>query len=811
MSHRPLIPALLFFVAGILIGRTGLSCYQYLIPPLFFLISFILIISLFIPSLLKLPCYLSIFLFVGILLVLSAKTDSDLLPLAKERERVILEGTVLQPPRITGGMARVEVKAERLFIHGRVTPLREKVVVAIYDHAMDFSPCQRIRFPARLRPFKNFNNPGRYDYELAMGLRNLSCLASVSDGRHIVPMGKGHLDFPLEMMENIRRPVRDLFREKLSPRNQALFMALILGEKQGIDSELRGPFNITGLGHILAVSGLHIGIVAWLSFFLLRWLLSLSYKLTLKTDIRRIAAIMTCFPVLIYTCLAGFQISSQRAMIMVIAYLFSILLGREKEIWSTLALAALLVLALDPNALFGISFQLSFVAVIGILWLAPAIHNMIPINFDRSKKKNIFARIYLYISGLIVITLSAMIFLMPFIAFYFHRISMVSIPANIMAVPILGIWVLPLGLLSSVLLHVSPSLAGLTLEMGAWGLDWMINIIRFLAHFNWASFWVVTPNIFEIILFYGCIFFFFFIRRRLWAKTGLLLVLIIIAADISYWVYKTHHNQHLKVTYLDVGQGNSALIQFPGKERMLIDGGGFRRGNFDVGKMVVAPFLFHSKILHIDYLVLSHPHPDHMNGLKFIASHFKPKEFWYNGEEAGDPTFMELMNIIESKKIKVLCPADLIEGRDIAGVNIEVLHPTTVTRPAGLLYNGMGINDNSLVLKSSYKGKTFLFPGDIEKRGEEAVVSNAGPALKSDVLLVPHHGSRYSCTVTFLQIARPEMCVISSGSGNHSGFPHTETLEKLKEAGSRIMRIDKQGAVQVSVYENRLKIKSFLE
>ncbi|MFC1533351.1 ComEC/Rec2 family competence protein [Thermodesulfobacteriota bacterium] len=260
-----------------------------------------------------------------------------------------------------------------------------------------------------------------------------------------------------------------------------------------------------------------------------------------------------------------------------------------------------------------------------------------------------------------------------------------------------------------------------------------------------------------------------------------------------------------------MGQGNSALIQFPGKERMLIDGGGFRTGSFDVGRMVVAPFLLYSKILHIDYLVLSHPHPDHMNGLRFIASHFRPKEFWCNGRKVETSTFKELMKIIGSKKTKVLYPDELLNGRYISGVRIELLHPPSGNQSARMSDDTKVINNDSRVLKISYQGKSFLFPGDIEMSGGETVISNAGPALKSDILLAPHHGSKYSCTTAFLRTVRPEICVISCGSGNYSGFPHKETLEKLTAIGCRILRIDKLGAVQISGGVDRLEAKSYIK
>jgi len=794
-----------------LLGHVGLSPDQSSVSLIFLFIISILIASLFISPPLRLICFALLFFLTGILLDLESHHHSNLLSLKDHKEKVIIEGTVLTPPKFVRDLARLELRSDRLFINGKVKTISEKIQVIIYNHARDFSPGDRIRFPALLRSFKNFNNPGRYDYESAMRLKGLSCAASVSDGRFIVPMGKGHLGFPMEMLEGVRRPIRDLFRKRLSYENQALYGALILGERHAIDAELREPFNRASLGHVLAVSGLHIGLVAWLAFFLAKRLLSLSYNLALKRDIHRLAAIITCFPVIAYTCIAGLQVSSQRAMIMALAYLFSIILGREKEVWSTLCLAAFIILAIDPHALYSISFQLSFCAVIGILWLGTAIFRKIPVPIQETKKKTIFNTLYLYITGLIVVTFSAMIFLLPLTTYYFHRISLVSIAANLTVIPILGLWIIPLGLLSAMSLSFSQTIANLFLQLGALGLEWMMSIIRFWAHFHWAAFWVVTPNILEIFLFYGLIFFVFFLRRWSWAKIGLIFILFTIAIDTTYWIYETRFNPYLKVTYLDVGQGNSALIQFPGKERMLIDGGGFPRDHFDVGRMVVAPSLWHYKLSRIDYLVLTHPQADHMNGLRFIASNFKPKEFWYNGESVENPSYKELMKILDIKKTKKLLPVDLKGDREISGVKIEILHPPFEDDRKKRMNRTFTLNDNSMVIKISYQGKSFLFPGDLERPGEETVVANAGSLLKSDVMLAPHHGSRTSCSRAFLQMVRPRICIVSSGGGNYFGFPHPETLKRLQDIGSQIIRIDQSGAVEVSVGPDRFEVVSFLK
>ncbi len=814
MSHRPLIPVLLFFISGIITGRIALSYNQSLYFPLIILITFILIIS-FIPRRFspRLICFLFLFYLTGIFLVFNTAIQPPrLMQITKDNRKVILQGTILSPESVTQERAKFDLLVEGVILKQDIIPLREKVAVYVYENIVDLNPGQRIRFPASLRSFRNFNNPGRYDYEATMRLRGFSCIASVSDGRYIVPMGRGDLGFLMKYMEAVRGPIREFIINHLSLTDQKVYRALILGEMQDIDDRLRESFNLTGLGHVLSVSGLHVGLVAIVSYAVFRFLFSLFYSLMLRIDIRKAAAVITCLCVFAYTFITGFQVSAKRAMIMAITYLLSIVLDREKDPWSSLALAAIIILALDPNDLFNISFQLSFIAIVGIFWLSPEIYGGIKKISDNMGRGYVLSRIYLYFSSLLIITLSAVIFLTPLTTYYFHRISVIAVPINLIIEPLLGLWILPFGLLSIMFLPVSYPLSCLILRLGSYGLDGMMNIIEFWSGFSWVSFWSITPNPFEIVLCYGLIFCFMFtLKGRKWAKIGLALVLLICLVDISCWIYQTRFNRHLRVTYLDVGQGNAALIQFPGRERMLIDGGGFSMSSSDVGRMAVAPFLFHSKILRVDYLVLTHPESDHMNGLLFIASNFEPKEFWSNGDEVDTPAYDELMSIVESKKIKALLPSDMYNReREISGVKVEILHPPSGGRKRAAAYEDMDLNNNSLVLRVIYNGTSFLFPGDIEKEGEDALLSNS--ALKSDILLVPHHGSKGSSTMPFLRAISPEICVISSGSGNRFGFPHKETVERLRESGASIMRIDESGAIQFKVgKDGEYEVETFIK
>ncbi|SPD72733.1 DNA internalization competence protein ComEC/Rec2-like protein [uncultured Desulfobacterium sp.] len=808
MSRRPLIPLAVSLAAGILFAHNTFSDSRPIMPLLLSASAILLLVTVKTSPWLRIPCLVISFFLTGAFLDVCTHIPSVLLPLANEHRHVVIQGTILEPPKISEGTARITIQVHTVFMGDVATALDEKIIATVYSNIPALTPCEKIRFPAKLRPFKGFNNPGRYDYESQMKINGFSCAASVSDGRYIVSEGRGNLPLYREVLEKFRMPIRTFFTQNLDPEEDAIYSAIILGETHKISPDLRESFNQTGLSHLLAVSGLHIALVAWLAFFIFKWCLSRSYSLTLKIDIKKYAAILTCIPVIGYSLIAGFQVSCQRAMIMGLAFLLSMILGREKETWSTLALSGLVILTTDPHAILGLSFLLSFGAVIGILWLNPVIMKTAP-DLDEDRTKTIRHHIYLYFVGLVSVCLSATIFLLPIIVYYFHNISIASVPANVMTVPIIGLWVLPLGLLSVMVLPFSDLLAGLLLHLGAWGLGLMMDIIRFWASLSWSSIWVVTPNVFEIFSYYALLFCLYFIRHSKWAKIGFAALTLILIADIGFWVNRVYFNKDLRVCFIDVGQASAALVEFPGGKKMMIDGGGFSRDTFDVGRMVVAPFLWRQKISRIHYIVLSHPQADHMNGLKFIARAFHPEEFWHNGDMVSTQSFKDLLYIVEKNNVSRVLPKDLTGGRDINGALVEALHPVVHESSSQAFYAETDLNNNSLVLKISFHKKSFLFPGDLEKNGENSLISEANISLKSDVLLSPHHGSKTSNTEGFLKMVAPKICVISSGEGNFFGFPHKEALERLQSAECKIIRIDQSGAVQFTVGEENLEFTTF--
>lgn len=249
-------------------------------------------------------------------------------------------------------------------------------------------------------------------------------------------------------------------------------------------------------------------------------------------------------------------------------------------------------------------------------------------------------------------------------------------------------------------------------------------------------------------------------------------------------------------------------MEFPGGKRALIDGGGFYDDSFDVGKNVVAPFLWKKRIKKIDFLVLTHPDPDHLNGLKFIARNFGVEELWDSGQESDSPFFGELMTIVRQKGIQRVSSFRGDEPRIINGVVVQPLHPRRETPHAHSRSQGAEANNLSLVLRLVFGSQIFLFTGDIEREAEAELIAS-GVNLESRVIKVPHHGSMTSSTTRFLARVRPEIAVISVGQKSFLRLPNREVLNRYESLGCRIFRTDLHGAITMETNGQRLHIKTF--
>jgi len=555
---------------------------------------------------------------------------------------------------------------------------------------------------------------------------------------------------------HFRDRIRQSIQETEPNTEGKIIQAMLLGDQKQIPKEAMDKFNRTGTTHIIAISGFNIGIVAVFSLFAVRLFLKSSSYLLLRWNMLTVSTCFAILVVILYTFIAGAGISVVRASIMVVLFMVAILINRERDLYNTLALAAFLILIVSPPSLFDISFQLSFAAVTSLLFLMPRLTALLPLPpsavssrlprnawFLNHTKKALRTLVLFFFASL-----AATLGTLPLIILYFNRLSVITLAANLLVVPILGIIVTPLCLLiilavpiSSALTHVIVQLSGLLVRIS-------LFIIEELAALPWSSVYVTTPTLPEIGAFYLLL-----ISLGFWLEASrnkrdvptpgrrVLKWKILFASIILFFILdgilihlRNRHSGRLAFTAVDVGQGSSTLIRFPDGKRMLVDGGGFFNETFDVGKYVLAPFLWHEKIDRIDTVVLTHPHPDHLQGLLFILEYFQVREVWTNGDESDSPLYFAFMELVRNGGAVLKVLSDKTPEIDISGVKIRILSPPrgshilapTSSPPADdetpdtghptvqALTSKMSLrvsdemNDRSLVMHLSFGGRTFL-------------------------------------------------------------------------------------------------------
>ncbi|MDO9528389.1 MAG: ComEC/Rec2 family competence protein [Syntrophales bacterium] len=860
--RRPLIPLLVFLTAGIIVGN-----FTYLpnLP-----VTTFLLISLFILLLatikkrknLTMSCLLISLFFLGILninlFLYPDPTPVNICNYANSKDKVTIEGIISQNPVVSHDRINLVVATNKVIRGGIIVPVEGKILLSVKGGQRLLKYGDLIRVKTRLKIPHNFNNPGGFDYEKYLGYRDIRVRGSIDNPLSIVVVRENRGNLFKVKLEKFRTSLRKLI-DKASPYPESkVLQALILGEKKEIPKDIQENFNRTGMSHVLAISGLHIGIIAFLSIIIVRFIMKSSEYLLLRFNILKVSALFAFIPVIIYAFIAGFGISTVRATIMILTFLIAILCGKERELFNTLALAAFVILVISPGSLFDVSFQLSFTAVAAILFIAPRLSSLIPKGNPDEKSRLKKARLSIFF--LIVTSLSAMLGTIPLIAFYFNRISTITLFSNILIIPIIGFVILPLGMATIVTSPISTLLATLLIKISSFFVGVSISIVNFLATLPFSSFFITTPTLIEITAYYLLLITTVklidlwnennshnsifskgkippnpplkkggtpidpplvkvltsctppFVKGGMGGfmalKIAFVLLIIFFVADGIYLQTKGANTGHLKTTFIDVGQGSSTLIEFPEGTKMLVDGGGFYDESFDVGRYVVAPFLWHERIKKVDIVVLTHPQSDHLNGLIYILDNFNVREVWSNGETADTRPYKKFAEIIEKRGIAHRVVSKDTPEKRIGTVTIKILNPENpIIKYGDSIQKFDVVNNNSLVMKLTFGKVSFLLPADISEPTESRLVS-ANVDLKSDVLMAPHHGGFTSSTPPFLEMVRPEIVVFSCGA-NIFRHPYPDVLERYKTIGSKIFRTDRNGAVTIITDGDNISTRVF--
>ncbi len=661
--------------------------------------------------------------------------------------------------------------------------LEGRILVMLSGRAADSSlaaalvPGRRVSVRGQVRPIDPPGNPGEIDWQAHYRLAGIGARMSIRAPGQVVPGGISGEGFTNRFVLPVRRNLSERLLSYVPDREARFLNGLLLGERNEVPSDLKSDFITVGVMHLLAISGQQVVLVA---------LLIAGILTVLRVPEKPRLLVVAC-ALAYYVALTGASPSVTRAGIMSIVVLGSGLAQRRPDVLNALGVAASGILLWDPKQLFDPGFLLSFSAVLAIVLLYPVVLRLTPRLTAGAARVRILDLAW---KG-VAVSLAAGLGTAPIVAYYFGRVSLVGFLANILIVPLSSV-ALVLGMLTvgaSFAWGWLASVYGAAAEASAW---LTFALVDFFASFPYASvdFRMSLGVVAAVYL---------FIAILIASPPGgtlkpLLFGLLLVSNAALYWkAFTPQRADLLRVTFLDVGQGDAAFVEFPGGTTMLIDAGP-RSGAFDAGERIVVPFLRHLDVRRIDYLVVSHPHGDHIGGAPAVMRAFPVGTVIEGGGRGGGSIYAEFERLADSLGLRrsVNFAGDVIGGG--SPVRTYVVSPERDSR--GVTPR---LNDASVALKLAYGRTSVLFPGDAEAEAEAGMVARYGVWLDSDLLKAGHHGSGTSSTPGFLSMVTPGHTIISAGEGNSFGHPAGPVLDRLRGLASTIDRTDLEGA---AVYES---------
>ncbi len=725
-----------------------------------------------------------------------------------------------------GFRQRLEVETESVAAGDGNQTVTSGVRLTVYEQrakpetdivpAMSFRYGDRIRFPAKISAPHNYRNPGAFDYRAYLAENEIVALASAkAQNITVLP---GFVGNRIEWWRSrIHRSIIDRVHALWPPPEAGLMDAMVIGEDAFINRSTRANFQRSGTYHVLVVSGMNVSILALVTFWFLRQMR--------VGDL--FASVLAVSLMGAYATLTALGSPVWRATLMLALYLGARLFYREKSMLNAIGAAALALLVVNPQLLFGASFQLTFLCV----WLVAAVaipilerttqpflrgaRHINSLSYDLVLPAKVvqfrldlrmiagrlqnFAgkrvplpalatstRVLLGATELLLVSMVMQIGLALPMAFYFHRATVVGLPANMLVVPLMEL-LMPAAVAATSLSYVSQTLAKIPVLIAGFALQGIAGTVRRLGGLQVADLRVATPGTVLILLtILSIVLAMVLVRRRAWLAVAGVAALAASAAWISAVPPRPQVRPAvMEMTVIDVGQGDSILLVSPTGRTLLVDAGGLPQwvhSDLDIGEDVVSPYLWSRSITHLDAIAITHSHADHMGGAAAILANFRPLELWLS--DPSDLQMKTLLQQAESLGVRVV-RYQAGDSFDFGGAEVRVLAP-------GALDTLSRRNDESLVLKVSYGKTAALLEGDAEKKSEEQI---AGESPEADLLKVGHHGSATSTTPLFLDHVHPRFAVISVGARNTYGHPRAEVLARLGAAHIQTYRTDLNGAV----------------
>ena len=641
---------------------------------------------------------------------------------------------------------------------------------SLYRLNAKLEPGNRVKMTGFYYKGREKRNPGEFDYNAYLNSKGIAGILKIVDSASI-QITSSKYDIFKNALHQTRKAIDNQLRKYHNLETFSLLRGLLLADRGEISYETKAHFINAGVIHVLAVSGLNVG------FIILIFLLVFGrLNLFLRSGI-------TIVGLIFYLILTGASASVFRATVMAVVLIVAFLSNRSSHLLNSIAIAALVILTIDPNQLYDAGFQLSFSAVISMILIYPYIEMII----NQMSLKNNIVKYFLVSIGL---SLSAQIGTLPFTFYYFSKFSTVSLFANLIVIPAVGV-ITGIGIFT---LIVSPLIPALGIYYGAANnilTGSLFDIINFAGSLKFSYISIYDYSLFDSILFYVLSFITIFLYTKL--EHRVLKVIMVLLFILNIFILSKIDDRNLlpdndlSVFMIDVGQGDSFLIKFPNGKTALIDAGNTTI-QFDNGDRVIIPLLNYLGIKKIDYGIVTHIDADHYGGFVALILEGMIKEIIKPELDTSLTKDNRFEEFIRERKVPVKYFKE--QKMEIGNTTLYFLFDDDIKS-----ISGTSTNDRSGIFKLVYGETSFLFTGDVEKGIEKFYADKYKYFLDSDILKVGHHGSLTSSSQEFLQYVTPEASLISAGFKNKFGHPVEDVIERLESFGSTIYRTDLQKAI----------------
>ncbi len=623
------------------------------------------------------------------------------------------------------------------------------------------------------------------------------------------------------LSNNLKNKVKNVMQEDVYP----LVIGILLNDMSNISEDTKENFKNSNLSHILAVSGTHM------TYLMIGMAIIFNKNLG-----KRKTYIISIIIIIFYTLLVGFSPSVYRAAIMGIMFLFSKILYKKNDIWTSMSLSLLIILIYNPYLISNLGLQFSYGGTIGILLFCKTIDSFFEKNIYNSKRykynqRKIELFILKKVLQIVSVTLSANLVIIPIMLYHLNTLNIYFIISNILV----NIIITPLMIISFIFLFtlfINLKIAKIIAIFVSLGIKILIMISK-IGEIPFSKIYIATPKLFNITIYFILIFLiniyyskvivekqtitakrfkniFYYIKYRMgkFKREKRILIKKIIVFTIIFSIisllFLKPKCSNLKIHFIDVGQGDSCFIITPQNKTILIDGGGSTSKNYDIGEKVLLPYILDRGYTKIDLVIISHFDQDHIGGLYYILNEIKVKEVCIAKQYENTENYEKFLKIAKAKNIKinVLKMGNIIKIKK--NVKFKILFPEEK------LIAENSENNNALVMQLIYKDFKMLFTGDIEKIAENKIVKlyENTNILQSDILKVAHHGSKTSTTEEILSLVKPKIALIGVGENNLFGHPSKEVIDRLKSKNIKIYTTSQCGEIVITINNNFKSISS---